>query len=383
MGISVGIVGCGRFAPGFIRFFRDHPQVDRIGLCDIVPERVEKNLKKFNLTEKYANLDEVCKSDLDAVVIMTQPWLHAPQAIQAMEAGKHVWSAVPLISMPSGSEMLDWCDKVVETSKRTGMHYFLAETSYYYPAAMYCRRRASEGAFGEFVYAEGKYDHDYDWPGFSNLKQVAKIRWGDQWDISKSGWTPMYYPTHSLSGIMSVVNARVEKVACLGYRHPDDEWFRKDTIFKNPFSNETAFVKLSNGMSARFSENRRVGGPCYEGFEQLCGTEGTFIEIGEGRGIWRSRHTRDETVLTADNMRDPLPKEVLKAFAGGAAEGESLYGGHQGSHAYLVHEFVDAIANNRAPIITATDAAHWLAAGVMAHKSAMKDGEWMKVPSWS
>ena len=81
-------------------------------------------------------------------------------------------------------------------------------------------------------------------------------------------------------------------------------------------------------------------------------------------------------------MRDPLPDEVKQAFERGAIEGESLYGGHQGSHAYLVHEFVDAVANNRTPAISTSDAAHWLAAGVIAHKSALRDGEWMKVPDW-
>jgi predicted dehydrogenase len=345
----------------------------------MVPRRVKENLDRFRLTEGYGSMDEVCKTDLDAVVIMTQPWLHAPQAIQAMESGKHVWSAVPLISLPDGSEMLDWCGKVVETSRRTGMHYFLAETSHYYPAAMYCRRRAAEGAFGEFVYAEGRYAHDYNVPGGSNLKTVDRIRWGDQWDMSKSGMTPMHYPTHSMGGILSVVDARIEKIACLGYRHPDDEWFREDTIFKNPFSNETAFAKLSNGMSARFAECRRIAGSLYEGFEQICGTEGSFFEFGEGHGAWAPKHATELQPLTVDEMRSPLPPDVLAAFQSGAAEAGSLYGGHQGSHAYLVHEFVDAIVHDRTPAITAADAAHWLACGVAAHRSAMKDGEWMTV----
>ena len=382
MGISIGVVGCGRFAPGFIRFFRDHPLVDRVALCDVVPERVKKNLECFGLTEGYESIDEICKTDLDAIAVMTQPWLHAPQCIQVMESGKHVWSAVPLISMSSGSEMLDWCNKVVETSRKTGMYYFLAETSYYYPSAMYCRRQAVQGAFGEFVYAEGKYSHHYDVPGNSNLKKVAKIRWGDDWDMSKSGWTPMYYPTHSLGGIMSVVNAKINKLACLGYQYHNDEWYRKDTIFKNPFCNETALARLSNGMTMRFTEARRMAGPCYEGFEQLCGTKGSFYEIEEGKGAWAAEHSKELEPLTVDDMRDKLPPEVEEAFARNAANPESLYGGHQGSHAYLVHEFVDAIANNRTPAITARDAAHWLAAGVMAHRSAMKDGEWLEVPEW-
>lgn len=384
MGISVGIVGCGRFAPGFIRFFQAHPLVERVALADIRPERVKDNLKAFALTEGYGSLEEICRTDLDAVAIMTQPWLHAPQAIQVMESGKHVWSAVPLISLPDGGEMLDWCDRIIETVRRTGKYYFLAETSYYYPAAIYCRRRAAEGAFGEFVYAEGKYVHDYQVPGFSNLVRVEKHRWGDHWDMSKSGAIPMHYPTHSLSGFLSVVKAHVTKVAGLGYRYPQDEWHREDTIYKNPFSNEIAFLRLSNGMIARFAECRRLAGPCYEGFEQLWGTEGSFFEPAEGQAAWAPKHSPELQPLAAEEMRQsfPLPTEVYRAFEQGAGEGGSVYGGHQGSHAFLVHEFIEAISQERMPAINAWEAARYLAPGIMAHKSALKEGEWLEVPDW-
>ena len=70
MGISIGVVGCGRFAPGFIRLFRNHPMVDSVALCDIKQERVKENLEKFSLSEGYGSLDEVCKSDLDAVAVI-------------------------------------------------------------------------------------------------------------------------------------------------------------------------------------------------------------------------------------------------------------------------------------------------------------------------
>ena len=56
--------------------------------------------------------------------------------------------------------------------------------------------------------------------------------------------------------------------------------------------------------------------------------------------------------------------------------------GHGGSHPYLVHEFVDAVANNRTPAINIWEAARYMAMGVMAHKSALKDGETLDVPDW-
>ncbi len=60
----------------------------------------------------------------------------------------------PPFSGPDDAELLDWCDKLVETCRRTGMKYMLGETTYYRPNAMFWRRKAREGAFGDFIYAE-------------------------------------------------------------------------------------------------------------------------------------------------------------------------------------------------------------------------------------
>ena len=95
--------------------------------------------------------------------------------------------------------------------------------------------------------------------------------------------------------------------------------------------------------------------------------------------------------LTDEEMRDPLPLEVQEAFKKVMYRDKSekdlqnidfVPTGHKGSHPYLVHEFIDAIVNERIPAINAWEASHWMAVGVMAHKSALKDGETLSVPDW-
>ena len=313
--------------------------------------------------------------------MITQPWLHAPQCIQAMEAGKHVYSAVPVIRLPDGSEILDWCDKLVETCRRTGMHYMLGETTYYRPQAMYCRRQARAGAFGDFVYSEGEYLHDVDDPG-SNLREVNRKRHasgaGQEWLARRQGYIergvqggPMHYPTHSTSGPISVMGAHAVKVSAWGFaKRTDDPYFVDDNA---PFSNETVLFQMSNGATMRICEHRHIGHGARESF-RLYGTEGSFAH-----DRW---HTRDgSTDLTVDEMRDPLPAEVVEAFASCSLSSD-IYGGHGGSHAYLVHEFVDAIAHERPPAINAWEAVRYMAPGVVAHQSALRDGEVLAVPDW-
>lgn len=398
MSISLGLVGLGNFGRGFAPLFKSHPQVSRIGLCDREPERIKQFTEdpffkdKFNPRDVYDSLDAICKSDFDALAIITQPWLHAPQCIQAMKAGKHVYSAVPIISIPDGDEILDWCNKIIETCKATGMKYMLGETTFFHADSMFCRRKATEGAFGDFVYAEGEYYHDVD--SWSNLREVSKSRlaskaggeWVRQREIYKKRGVkggPMHYPTHSVSGPVSVMKAHALKATAYGYRNNNDPFFKQDA-----FSNETALYKMSNGATVRICEFREISRRIREGFSVL-GTRGSFAEgrwQTNGRVAPLSAHELKVQVVPAEEMRDPLPRDVQEAFNQAMKCKYQFnfnpYGMHGGSHPYLVHEFVDAVASGRMPAINAWEASRYMAMGVMAHKSALKDGETLNVPDW-
>jgi predicted dehydrogenase len=412
MGISIGLVGLGSFGSCFTPLFKSHPLVDRIGLCDREASLLAKFANdpfyqdKLNPRDCYDSLDAICKADFDALVIITQPWLHAPQCIQAMESGKDVYSAVPIISLPDDDETLDWCDKLVDAVRRTGQRYMLGETTYYHPQSMFCRRKAREGAFGDFVYAEGEYTHDVD--NHCNLRQVVKSRTssasGQEWlkisdEYQRRGILggPMHYPTHSVSGPVCVMNAHAVKVNAYGYKNQEnDPFFTKDI-----FSNEMALFKMSNGAVVRIFEARETPGLIGQDSEsfRIFGTHGAFSE-----NRWFSTERPDFSQINMDalpvpqtesltpaEMFDPLPSDVELAFKRlmnqNLNEEELLSvdfqpAGHGGSHPYLVNEFVNAVYNKRHPAINVWESVRYMAMGIAAHQSALKDGETMAVADW-
>ncbi|MFQ6130456.1 MAG: Gfo/Idh/MocA family protein [Armatimonadota bacterium] len=363
MSISVGIVGLGQFGTHFVKLFRDHPDVGRLALCDLRADRVAACAEEFGIEEAYGSLDEACAADLDALAIITQPWHHAAHAIQALEAGKHVYCAVPPATAATGEEALEQCDHLVNTVERTGQTYMLGETTFFRRETIYCRARAAAGDFGEFVYAEGEYFHDMS----HGLYEVAEKRWGEQWSRHKSGGAPMHYPTHSTSGVVSVMGAHMTEVSAQGYIHPNDDWFRADTVSGNLFSNEVALYRMSNGALARICEFRRIGHPGREGF-RIYGTEGSFENDVSG-AKWATKSGWEPVDLSS--VCEPLPPALAADL-----------GGHGGSHAYLVHEFVDACTRPRLPRINVWEAMRYLAPGIAAHQSALRDGEVVKVADW-
>ncbi len=382
MGIKIGLVGLGSFGSAFAGLFTAHPLVDKIALCDREPERVDKFAQnplfqtKLASNGLYYDFADICKADLDALVIITQPWLHAEQTVQAMQHGKHVYSAVPIVSLPDGDEILEWCDKLIRSAESTGMSFMLGETTYYRPEAVYCRQRAAKGDFGVFTHSEGWYLHDSNSPT-SNLYEVQRRRLasksGQEWVEKAKEYArrniisgPMHYPTHSVSGPMAVMNAYAKKVSCWAFSSDGD-------FMENEYYNETALFQMSNKTTMLIKEHRQAGHPNEETFS-IYGTEGSYVA-----NSWRDRSRI--IPLTEEQMRPPLPDDIVAAFKHFMGE-TGYYGGHGGSHAYLVHEFVDAIASGRQPAVNAWDAVRYMAAGVTAHKSALQDGLILDVPDW-
>ena len=424
MGIRLGLVGLGAFGTQFAKLFKAHPSVDRVALCDCEAEKVNKFLHdpfmagKVSEKDCYGTLDEISRADLDALVIITQPWLHAPQCIQALESDKHVYSAVPLISLPDDEETLDWCGKLIETVQRTGKQYMLGETTIYRPQTMFCRRMAAGGAFGEYVYAEGEYVHDVDGGinGGSNLRKVKEHRTqgvvGSQHAALMAKYhqrgvkgSPMSYPTHSVSGPIHVMQTRALKVSAYGTPNTNNDPF----FAHDDFSNVSALFKLANGASLRIGEYREIGATSFDRDEpeifRIFGKTGSF-----SRDVWQSnQRTAPGTAkpimedqpnpgnpqwpwagfkrMTPAEMRDPLPLEVQQAFkavCNPTADPHDDFQptGHGGSHPYLVHEFVSSVLENRAPAIPVAEAVHYMAMGIAAHRSAQRDGEIICVPSF-
>lgn len=388
MGLRIGVCGAGSFARSFIPLFQGHPLVEEVALAEVLPERLAEQAARFGIRETYPDLDALCASGVDAIALLTQRHLHGPQALQALGAGKHVYSAVPM------GVTLDELRAIVRAVEETGLTYMMGETSYYYPSTVLCRERFRRGEFGAFVYGEGEYYHDMS-HGFYEAYQHSG---GAEWK-RVAGFPPMLYPSHSVSMVLSVTGARMTQVSCLGYvdRHDDGVFGAGNNLWDNPYSNETALFRTSDGGMCRINEFRRVGVSGGRSVRlSLYGTEAAYEEQADGE-VWVTRDKRQEDLRpllacapSIHPAREDLPPDLREDFHSGLALVHArerlpeafrlLPNGHHGSHQFLVDDFVRAVTEGRLAPNHAWAAARYCAPGIVAHESALQEGRILEVP---
>jgi len=341
--VRVGLVGYGacKFATQFS--LQNHPNVEVIAVSDLFPDRCAELAKVAKCNKTYPSLEEMVKDDkIEAIFCATDAPGHARHARLVLEHGKHVATAVPAIF---GS--VEEADMLLEAVKKAkGLKYMMFETSCYRANLYAMRQLYKAGALGSIVYSEGEYYHGRSLKGGGGTPSYKN------WRV---GMPAQWYPTHSNAYYIGVTDGTFTEVSCMGWMTKSDK--PADNQYKNPFHHEIALFRTSEGGIARMARTRTIGMSSETG--RVQGEKGSYYDKYVGI---------EENLPDMD--RPPLPPGVEP-------------GGHGGSHGNLGHEFISAIIQDRNPLVDIIMALNMTVPGVVAHSSAMKDGELMKVPQYS
>ncbi len=362
--VRIGVVG-----GGFGATFQWHldPDCEVSAVCDIRPDRLRLLSEVYRSPNQYQSYREMLKHPgLTAVGVFTPAPLHAWMAVEAMRAGKDVISAVP------AGMSVEELEELLETVRRTGRKYMMAETSYYRPEVITCREWAREGRFGSIFHAESEYHHE------GLLALMFDDRGLPTW---RHGFPPMHYPTHCTGLILPVTGERLVEVTAIGWG--DGHEVLRTNPYRNPFWNETAFFKTSAGHSARIAVYWHVaaGGTergAFYGDRMSCimarpeGSPNTVFRIStdgrtllDGNGYPQGRLSREHYSQPDHMEKLPAPMRVRT--------------GHGNSHTFLTREFARAIVEDRRPAVNIWEAIAYTLPGIVAHQSALKGGECLKI----
>lgn len=96
--LKIGIIGTGSISNEHIRAYQSNPNVELYAFCDLNEQRVRDMGAKYGVTRLYTDKDAMLAElpELDAVSVCTWNSAHAPCAIAALNAGKHVLCEKPM-----------------------------------------------------------------------------------------------------------------------------------------------------------------------------------------------------------------------------------------------------------------------------------------------
>ena len=338
--IRVGIAGYGVCKFGAAFGFQDHPNVEVVAVSDLFPDRCREMAKACRCSKTYPSLEEMVKDDkIEAIFITTDAPSHPRHCMEVLKHGKHVASAVPAVF---GS--LEDAENLFAAVKASGLTYMMFETSCFREDLHAMRQIYNAGELGKIIYSEGEYFHYFDKP-LPSYKD---------WRV---GLPPQWYPTHSNAYYICVTGGTFTEVSCLGMPSEIEHLRPENNRFKNGFGTEVALFRTGEGGMSRMSVSWDTPGHLGE-MGRVRGQKGAYY--GNFAGIQK---------VTVETKRPPLPPGVEP-------------GGHGGSHGYLMSEFVASILQNRQPIVNIATALNLTVPGIIAHQSALKDGERLKIPQY-
>ena len=363
--INIAIVGLG-FGAEFIPIYQKHPNSNMYAICQRTKSKLDEIGNAFGIEKRYTDFAELLKDPrVDAVHINSPIHNHAAQSLAALRAGKHVACTVPMATS------IEECRQIVQAVKETGLTYMMMETVLYSREFLFVKEMYDKGEMGKIQFLRASHQQEMkNWPGY--------------WE----GLPPMHYATHCVGPVLGLTRDEADYVSCFGSGTIDKNLIAK---YNSPFAIESCHIKFRNSdLSAEVTRSLFNTARQYRESFDVYGSEKSFewsqiehednvIHIGEG----------PLRVKTPDYAH-LLPKEIASFTMGGVYDADShqhlsfIQGaGHGGSHPHLAHEFLKALVEKKQPYPNAQQSANITCVGILAHESAMKGGEIMRLPEFT
>jgi predicted dehydrogenase len=374
-GLTIAVLGLG-FGADFVPIYLSHPAVDRVVLVEPDERRRSSVADRFGIDAGYADLDQVLVDpSVDAVHVLAPVHFHADYACRVLEAGKHCASAVPM-----ATSLADLA-RVIEAEDRSGKRYQMMETALYGREYLATAELLAAGAFGSLTFYRGYHVQNLD--GFPTYWQ---------------GFPPMHYLTHAQSPALGLLDTRVSSVRAIGTGTLTPE--RRTGGFDNPFPTEVGFFELEGSdvvaeVQMSFAQTARSYVEGFSLYGDRLGLEWPVDHVGpmikyamSGPAEGSRGNTVQAETFEPRDFGELLPEELAGFVRPGQVDlpgmpaPVSLSAAHSGSHPFLVHEFLQAIIDDRPSAIDARRAAELTAPGICAHQSALQGGERVEVPAF-
>ena len=405
--VRVGVVGLGHRGSGAVHRLAMIPGVTVAALCDFRQEKIDAQVKWLKDNKKPEarqftgpeGWKRMCEWDgIDVVYNVTNWANHAPIALYAMKAGKHVFIEVP------AAMTLDECWELVETSEATKRHCMQLENCCYGEEEMLGYNLVRKGLLGEIVHGECAYIHDLR---ASCYRPEAE---GGYWKLWRLEWNTAHkgnqYTTHGLGPIAQYMDInrgdRFDYLVSLESKQANCEAYAKAAFGANSpqaarrvqmGDMNTTLIKTALGRSIMLQHDVSSPRP-YTRHNLVTGTKGIFygmpwrtygktpsmMRLGfedpakPGSGVHQFLDEQ-ETKRYREEYRHPLWKK-----AGDIAK---KVGGHGGMDFLMDLRWAYCLQNGMPLDMNVYDLAAWCSVAELSERSVRSGSMPQKVPDFT
>ena len=367
----IAIAGLG-FGAEFIPIYQRHPNAELTAICQRTRSSLDEVGDKYGIEKRFESYEEMLEDpDIDAVHINTPIPNHAEQSIAALKAGKHVACTVPMATS------VEDCRRIVELVKETGLCYMMMETVVYAREFLYMKDLYDKGELGKLQFLKASHQQDMDgWPGY--------------WP----GLPPMHYATHCVGPVLGLGRDQAEYVSCFPSGTIREEMHE---CYGSPYAVETCHIRFKDSdLSAQVYRSLfDVARQYRESIEVYGSKKAVEWPLIEGEPLIVHTAKKPEPEIPAPvecpDFAHLLPDEIAPFTTGGVYGGDdgeehlsfTQGAGHGGSHPHLVHQFVEVLRGRGEGYPNAVQSANITCTGILAHESAQKGGEIVRLPEFT
>jgi hypothetical protein len=383
--MRMALIGCGDRGTGVLREFLAVDGIQVTVVCDLLRRpalEAQSTAKRAGQKPPAIYVGETAfeklltRDDVDFAYIAT-PWdWHVPQALAAMENGKHAFVEVP------AATTIEDCWKLVDTAETTRRHCLMLENCCYGETELMAINMIRDGVFGDLLYGEGAYLHD-----------LRRLLFDDR---GEGLWrrTPHtlhegnLYPTHGLGPVANYMGInRGDRFSYLvSMSSPQrglDAWRAAHVPSDSPKWKEkyvcgdfnSSMIKTANGLMITLKHDVVNPHP-YDRINLIAGSKGLFRDYPPR--IYLDEQKPEEYV-PIDALKEKYQHSLWKRNGAQARK----MGGHGGMDFLMVYRLGECMRNGSAPDFDVYDAAAWSAPGPLSEESVRRGSQPVAVPDFT
>ncbi|ADX83591.1 gfo/Idh/MocA family oxidoreductase [Sulfolobus islandicus] len=310
--IGVAVVGLGSIGKTHVKALKDLEKetefVKLVAVVDQIKSIAEKIGSEYG-TPYYTTIDEVLRnSEVDVISIATPSYLHAPQAILAIEYGKHVIVEKPMATTLAGAR------EMVSRAERNEVKLGVIFQERYAPDIRRLKNDILK-ELGRIYLIESELKWYRDMKGYYKRDEIARS-WRGMWN-TEGGGVMTNQGIHTID-LMIWLNGEVEEVSGFVDNLTHDGIEVEDTA--------VAIMRYKNGALGTISQTVSMKPTTYQYRKIRVNGSNGFVEITDGSlstvaiegKIEESKSSveyKKETIAQPGNLHKELLRDFLRALS--------------------------------------------------------------------